>query len=175
VGELVDGLHKLEEQVERFLHPSESDNAASVEPIAGNVSAAAVAANSAPEASTTAPVVASNGAETVSASPSANPSPSVAAGPGEDPNGVASAAGASSPVAAGSVTLASAHATSSPSDASSPAEPLTFEQRVEERFLKLEHAIVQLPHAIHEALSEGSHESPEAFASSVLKKLFAKL
>lgn len=54
-------------------------------------------------------------------------------------------------------------------------EPKPFEQRVEERFLTIERAIARMPHAIHTALSEGSHASPEAFASRVLHHLFSAL
>lgn len=93
----------------------------------------------------------------------------------EVPNVVLPAADPS-PSIAGSATSADGVATSSLNDASSTdKQPKTFEQMVEERFLTIERAISQLPHALHKALSEGSHESAEAFASRVLQHLFGAL
>jgi len=68
-------------------------------------------------------------------------------------------------------------ATSSLSDGNSGVEPIkvTFEQLVEQRFLALERAIARMPHAIHTAMSEGSHASAEEFASRVLHHIFNAL
>jgi len=65
-------------------------------------------------------------------------------------------------------------ATTSPSAASSPAEPtrlLTFEERVEARFLTLEGYLAKLPHSIAHAFSLGSAE-PEELATRALAHLF---
>jgi len=64
-------------------------------------------------------------------------------------------------------------ATTSPIVASSLAEPKTFEQRVEERFLAVEHFITELPHSIHSVMTQGSM-SAEEFGKAVLAHLFAK-
>jgi len=62
----------------------------------------------------------------------------------------------------------------SSSAAGEPAE-LTFEQLVEQRFVKLEAALMGLPSAIHQALSEGSHSTHESFCARVLQHLFKAL
>ncbi|MCA8026416.1 hypothetical protein [Burkholderia cepacia] len=106
-----------------------------------------------------------------SASSESGDAPAVAAS-GE---GDASAAAASSIADSASATVASTDATSSPSGANSPAEspvPLTFEQRVEQRFLQIEHYLLKLPAAIHAVLSAGSLE-PEEFSKQVIARLFA--
>ncbi|HXP66481.1 MAG TPA: hypothetical protein VN815_13480 [Steroidobacteraceae bacterium] len=61
------------------------------------------------------------------------------------------------------------------SNSESSAEPveLTFEERVEQRFLAIEKAIQELPHSIHSVLQQGSHDT-ESFAKSVLHHLFSK-
>ena len=77
---------------------------------------------------------------------------------------------ASAPSAAGS-------ATGSPSvenSAAEPSAPLTFEQMVEARFLKLEAAFVQLPKSIHAVTSAGSLET-EDFGKAVLAHVFAHI
>jgi len=68
----------------------------------------------------------------------------------EDPNAVASAENALAAVA-----------------------PKTFEERVEARFLALEHALMGLPHSIMHVMHQGSMEAEE-FAQRVLAHLFGK-
>lgn len=92
---------------------------------------------------------------------------------GDAPNAVFPAVDASAGIA-GSVMNAAGAVTSSRS-AENSAEPKTFEQMVEERFLTLERAIAQIPQALYRTLSEGSHASPEAFAARVLQHLFGAL
>lgn len=82
--------------------------------------------------------------------------------------------------AAGSSTAEPASAPRAPSDAgvsqtaaNSDAEPQTFEQRVEARFLALEGYLMKLPHSIAHAFSQGSAE-PEELASRTLAHLFGK-
>lgn len=59
------------------------------------------------------------------------------------------------------------------SNGQEPAEPQTFEQRCEERFLALEGYLMKLPHSIAHAFSQGSAE-PEELASRALAHLFSK-
>lgn len=89
----------------------------------------------------------------------------------EDPNVGASAAAASSPVESASAIPASIDAGSSQAVVSSPAEPLTFEQMVEQRFLVLEGYLVRLPHSIAYAFHQGS-ASAEEMAQRAIKHLF---
>lgn len=70
---------------------------------------------------------------------------------------------ASAPSAAGADTT-------SPIVASSPAEPQTFEQRVEARFLQVEAFLMKLPHSIAHAFSLGSAE-PEELAKRAVAHL----
>ena len=88
-----------------------------------------------------------------------------------------------------SVTSVDGASTTSPSVESSPADEaaisaqkaylaqrdsaMTFEQRVEERFLAVEHFITELPHSIHSVMGQGSM-SAEDFGKAVLAHLFAK-
>jgi hypothetical protein len=94
-----------------------------------------------------------------------------------DPN--AASVVAASATASASAESAVGGATSSPSEGSSSAggeaQPKTFEQLVEERFLKLEAALMGLPAAIHKTQSEGSHASPEEYGSRVLLHLFQSI
>jgi hypothetical protein len=53
------------------------------------------------------------------------------------------------------------------------ADTQTFEQRVEERFLALEQALMGLPHSIHTVMSRGS-TSAEEFGAAVIAHLFGK-
>lgn len=59
--------------------------------------------------------------------------------------------------------------------AMSNARPQTFEQMVEQRFMKLEAALMNLPAAIYKTQSEGSHDSHESFGARVLHHLFQTL
>lgn len=93
-------------------------------------------------------------------------------GGGELGNAVLPAAESSTAEPA-SAPRASADAGVSQTDASSPAEPQTFEQRVEARFLALEGYLMKLPHSIAHAFSQGSAE-PEELASRALSHLFSK-
>jgi hypothetical protein len=69
-----------------------------------------------------------------------------------------------------SVTSAAGENISSHNVGNSPAE-LTFEQRVEQRFIALEQALMRLPHSLHTVLSRGS-TTAEEFAHNVLAHLF---
>lgn len=51
------------------------------------------------------------------------------------------------------------------------AEPKTFEQRVEDRFVALERAVMGLPHSIAHVMHQGSMEAEE-FAKRVIAHLF---
>lgn len=51
--------------------------------------------------------------------------------------------------------------------------PKTFEERVEARFLALEHALMGLPHSIMHVMHQGSMNAEE-FAQRVLAHLFGK-
>ncbi|UEP23112.1 hypothetical protein LL999_22980 [Burkholderia ambifaria] len=93
--------------------------------------------------------------------------------PVEDPNVGVLAVAALSPVESGSVTLASTDGGSSQPVASSPAETLTFEQMVEQRFLQVEAFIVKLPYSIAHALHQGSG-SVEELAQRAIAHLFGK-
>lgn len=61
------------------------------------------------------------------------------------------------------------------SNADGDSAELEFEQLVEQRFLKLEAALMGLPAAIHKTQSEGSHDSSEAYGARVLQHLFQTL
>lgn len=107
----------------------------------------------------------SSTAETVSA-------PTVSADAG------ASQPAASSPAEAGKVPASVAVASSpvaeaAPSQTAPAAEPQTFEQRVELRFLALEQHLMNLPHSIMYVMQQGSMEAEE-FAGRVLVHLFSK-
>ncbi|UEP31607.1 hypothetical protein [Burkholderia sp. B21-007] len=86
---------------------------------------------------------------------------------------VASDAAESSPVESVSATPVSTDAGSSQPVASSLAEALTFEQRVEQRFLQVEAFIVKLPYSIAHALHQGSG-SVEELAQRAIAHLFGK-
>lgn len=88
----------------------------------------------------------------------------------QDPNAGASAAALSSTAETTSAQIASADAGVLLNGESS-AEPKTFEQRVEERFLALERALMGLPHSIMHVMHQGSMEADE-FAKRVLAHLF---
>jgi hypothetical protein len=92
-----------------------------------------------------------------------------------DPN--AASAAASDASAQGSPENAVGGATSSLKSGSSSAdgEPLAFEQLIEQRFMKLEAALMGLPAAIHKTQSEGSHDTHESFGARVLQNLFETL
>lgn len=85
----------------------------------------------------------------------------------------ASPAAGSSTAEPASAPAASADAGVSQTDESSHAEPATFEERVEQRFLALEGYLMKLPHSLAHAFSQGSAE-PEELASRVLAHLFNK-
>ncbi|VVE00631.1 hypothetical protein PIN31115_02085 [Pandoraea iniqua] len=83
-----------------------------------------------------------------------------------------------SAVEAPAADLASAPAVSQsagmlPIGVSSGDEALTFEERVEKRFLALEGFLVKLPHSIAHAISQGSAE-PEELAKRALAHLFSQ-
>lgn len=69
--------------------------------------------------------------------------------------------------------VSQADASSHGSNGQAPAEPQTFEERVEARFLALEGYLMKLPHSIAHAFSQGSAE-PEELATRVLAHLFSK-
>lgn len=92
----------------------------------------------------------------------------------QDPNAVApSAVAQSADVTPLSAPPASNDAGTSQTAANSADEPKTFEQRVEERFMALEQALMGLPHSIHTVLSRGS-TSAEEFGAAVIVHLFGK-
>lgn len=93
--------------------------------------------------------------------------------PGDVPNGASPVAFSVDGSTPDSVKDVLKSVSESPTAASSPAEPKTFEQRVEERFLQLEHALMGLPHSIHTVLSQGSTDA-ESFGKAVLAHLFGK-
>lgn len=90
---------------------------------------------------------------------------------GDGPN----AAGDAAPTATGAVPALPAGAADGTSGTgeSLPAD-VSFEQRVEARFLKLERALLQLPHSIRTVMDEGSHEVEE-FTQRVLSHLFNRI
>ena len=89
----------------------------------------------------------------------------------QDPNvGAPSAVAQSADATQSSAPPASNDAGISPSAASSPAESLTFEQRVEQRFLQVESFLMKLPHSIAHAFSLGSAE-PEELAKRAISHL----
>ncbi|MBU9261976.1 hypothetical protein [Burkholderia multivorans] len=85
----------------------------------------------------------------------------------------ASDAAESSPVESASATPVSTDAGSSQAAASSVAEPLTFEQMVEQRFMQVEAFIVKLPYSIAHAFHQGSG-SVEELAQRAIAHLFGK-
>lgn len=94
-----------------------------------------------------------------------------------DPNGVSAAV--ESATGRDSAAIAAGVDTSLPksenSNAAGETSSLNFEQMVEQRFLKLEAALMGLPAAIHKTQSEGSHDSSEAYGARVLQHLFQTL
>lgn len=164
-------LHDMEQKAEKFFHNMEAEVKAVVHPDAAPSSTAPAAevgnAPAAAEASATAPATAEvpNAAPT----PPAGDAMPVA---GDLPNAVSAAAVPT--VEAVSVSNADGANTTLPSAENSDAEPKTFEQRVEERFLKLEAAIMQLPASIHAVMSNGSMEA-EDFGAAVVKHVLTHI
>lgn len=89
-----------------------------------------------------------------------------------DPNAAASDAAVSAPVETVSAEPANADSGVSQTAENSDAS-LTFEERVEKRFLEIEPFVMKLPHSIAHAISLGSAE-PEELAKRALAHLFAK-
>lgn len=89
-----------------------------------------------------------------------------------DPNVAASDAAVSAPVETASAEPASADSGASQT-AENSADNLTFEERVEKRFIEIEAFVMKLPHSIAHAISLGSAE-PEELAKRALAHLFAK-
>lgn len=92
----------------------------------------------------------------------------------EDPNAVATSVEQPSTEDISSSALSvSELAGTLPIGANSEADGMSFEQRVEARFLAVEHALINLPHSIKHVMEQGSTNA-ETFAKKVLTHLFSK-
>ncbi|OWT62018.1 hypothetical protein [Candidimonas nitroreducens] len=104
----------------------------------------------------------------------ATPAIDASATQADDPNGAASNAAAPSTGApTASAEAAPSTAGASPSDGNSDDESLTFEERVEKRFVELEHFLLKLPRSIMHALHGGSG-TPEEVAQRATQHLLDK-
>lgn len=116
------------------------------------------------------------------ASPVETSAPAVSAPAVEPSTAAAEVGNAASPVAEqstaepASAPAAPVAAGVSPTVANSPAEPETFEQRVEARFLALEGYLMKLPHSIAHAFSISSMATTDAeeIGKRALAHLFGK-
>lgn len=92
----------------------------------------------------------------------------------EDPNAAApSAEQPSTEDTSSSALSVSELAGTLPIGANSEADGMSFEQRVEARFLAVEHALINLPHSIKHVMEQGSTDA-DTFAKKVLTHLFSK-